>query len=103
MEDIQLAFRSIGSGASSLPVWFQVSASSRNCSRMAVISGRAGGEDLCSSSHISFNNAHNGSENPTVGRSGRVPLRTFRITATSRSVCSKGWQPVTTYRENETT
>ena len=68
---------------------------------MSAISGRTGGDDSRCSSHVLFNNAHNGSENPTVGRSGRFPVRTFRITAASSSTCSKGRRPVTTYRESE--
>ena len=59
--------------------------------------GRVGGEDSCSSSHVLANNAHNGSENPTAGRSGRLPLRTFCMTAASGLVYSKGRRPVTTY------
>ena len=101
-EDIQLAFRSNGVGrAGRLLLWLQAFASPCNCSRMAVISGRAGGEDSYSSSHVSFNNAHNESENPAVGRSGRFPLRSFCMTAASGLTCSKGRRPVTTYRGSE--
>jgi len=101
MENIQLAFRSIGiAGASSLLVGFQLSASSCSRSIMLAISGRTDGEsgDSNSSSQVSINSAHNPSENPTIGLSGRVPLRTFCMTAASGLACSKGLRPVTTYR-----
>ena len=96
--DIQLAFRSCIGGASSLPPGLQISASYCNCSRIVAISGRVGGDDSRSSSHVWANRSHSGSENPTVGRKGRFPVRTFCITAASRSTCSKGRRPVATYR-----
>ena len=101
MENIQLAFRSIGIvGESSLLVGLQSSASSCSCSIMLAISGRADGEsgDSNSSTQVWINNIHNASENPTVGRSGRFPLKTFCMTAASGLACSKGLRPVTTYR-----
>lgn len=55
-------------------------------------------EDSNSSSHVWISNIHNTSENPTVGRSGRFPLRTFCMTAASRLVFPKGLRPVTTYK-----
>ena len=99
MEDIQLAWRSIGAGeAGRLLVGLQVFTSSCSCLRISVILGRVGRVDSCSSSHVLVNNTHNGSENPTVGRSGRFPLKTSRMTAGSGLVCSKGRRPVTTCR-----
>ena len=53
--------------------------------------------DSNSSSHVWVNNVHNASENPTVGRLGRVPLKTFLTTTSSLLVSSKGFRPVTTY------
>ena len=76
------------------------SASPRSCSATPVIAGRTDGEskDSNSSCHIWINNVHNTSENPTVGRSGRVPSRTSCTTSISRTVFLKGSRPVTTYR-----
>jgi len=100
-EDLQLAFRSIEiCGESNLLVGVQFFASSCNCSRIPAIFGRADdSEDSNSSTHIWSNNTHSGSVNPTVGLSGRCPLRTFWITAASGLVCSKGRRPETTYGE----
>jgi len=100
-KNIQLLFRSTGiAGASSPLVGFQFFASSRSCSMILVISGRTDSEsaDSNSSSHVCISNAHSASENPTMGRSGRIPRRTLWMTATSGLVCSKGLRPVTTYR-----
>ena len=98
-EDIQLVSGSVGIiGDSNLLVGLQFSTSSCSCPIMSVILGRTDGEseDSNSSSHICINSVHNTSENPTVGRSGRVPLRTFCMTAASGLVCSNGLRPVTT-------
>ena len=97
--DIQLAFRSICiGGASNRFVELQVCASYCNCPRISVISGRVGGDGSRTSSHVWTNITHNGSENPTVGREGRFPVRTLYLTASSRPTCSKGRRPVATYR-----
>ena len=102
-EHVPLICRSIGAGgADRLLVGLQLPASSCSRSRMLVVSGRADGESVASysSSHVRANNAHNASENPTVGRSGRFPLTTFEMTAASGLVCSKGLRPVITCRSN---
>ena len=65
---------------------------------MLLILGRADGEGSNSSSQVLASNAHNGSENPSEGRSGRRPHRTFCITAASGSAYSNGRRPVTIYR-----
>ena len=99
-EDIPLNFRPIiAGGASCLLARLQFSASLSSCSRMSVVFGRADGEsvDSNSSCHIWVNNVHNSSENPTAGRSGRVPFTTFEMTAASGLVCSKGLRPVITW------
>lgn len=69
-----------------------------------MISGRTDDEsgDSNSSSHVWVNRIHSASENHTVGRSGRVPLSTFCMTAASGLVCSKGLRPVTTYKRKAT-
>lgn len=70
---------------------------------MSVILGRTDDEsaDSNSSSQVWVNSVHRASENPTVGRSGLIPSRTFRMTAASGLACSKGLRPVTTYRGKE--
>lgn len=67
---------------------------------MSVISGRTDGdsEDSNTSSHVRISSSHNASENPAVGLSGRIPLKTFCMTAVSRLMCSKGIWPVATCR-----
>ena len=99
MEDLPLGFRSIDvGGASSRLFGSQFLSSSCNCSRMLIISGRAAGgsDDSSCSRHDWINSAHNASENPIVGRSGRIPFKTFCMTAASGLVYSKGLRPVIT-------
>jgi len=75
---------------------FLVSSFSRSI--ISVIFGRLGDSEVSNSSaHVWSNNAHNESENPSVGRSGRSPPRTFRMIAAAGLVCSKGRRPETTY------
>ena len=97
--DIPLDLRSIALwGVKGLLVGLQLSASSCSSSRMSEIFGRADGESEASnsSSHVLANNVHNASENPTEGRSGRIPPKTFWMTAASGLVRSNGLRRVTT-------
>ena len=52
--------------------------------------------DSNSSNHIWAINIHNASENPAIGRSGRIPSKTFGMIAASRLIYSKGLWPVIT-------
>lgn len=101
MENIRLGFWFVANGkATGLLAGFQTPPSSCSCTRMLVMSGRVddGSEDSNSSFHVWTNNAHSASENPTAGRSGRVPLKIFCMTATSGLIYSKGLRPVITCR-----
>ena len=97
--DIRLASSSTGtggSGRSSAELQLFSSSCSRSRTWAMLVRAECGSEDSGTSAHDRVNNAHNASENPTGGRSGRSPLNTFLTTRSSPWVCSKGFLPVTT-------